>query len=114
MRERGLYPINHTVVIKNAVLDAHPGLARDVFAAFSEAKRLYVEQLQADRIEAPSPSDKVFRRVAALIGDPLPYGIEPNRRVLEAIIRYSVEQKIIERAVAVDDLFAAGTHGLIG
>ena len=44
MRERGLYPINHTVVIKNAVLDAHPGLARDVFAAFSEAKRLYVER----------------------------------------------------------------------
>ncbi len=114
MRERGLYPINHTVVIKNAVLDAHPGLAREVFAAFSEAKRLYVEPLQADRIEAPSPSDKVFRRVAALIGDPLPYGIEPNRRVLEAIIQYSVEQKIIERAVAVDDLFAAGTHGLLG
>ena len=49
-----------------------------------------------------------------MIGDPLPYGIEPNRRVLEAIIQYSVEQKIIERAVAVDDLFAAGTHGLIG
>ena len=114
MRERGLYPINHTVVIKNALLDAHPGLARDVFAAFSEAKRLYVEQLQADQIAAPSPSDKVFRRVAAMIGDPLPYGIEPNRHVLEAIIQYSVEQKIIEQAVAVDDLFAAGTHGLIG
>ena len=31
LRERGLYPINHTVVVKNDVLAAHPGLATDLF-----------------------------------------------------------------------------------
>ena len=114
MRERGLYPINHTVVVKDALLAAHPELAQDLFEAFSRAKRLYVQQLQADQIEAPSASDKVFRRVAETIGDPLPYGIEPNRRVLAAIIQYSVEQKIIREPVTVDELFAAGTHTLVG
>jgi len=48
------------------------------------------------------------------MADPLPYGLQPNRHVLEAIIQYSLEQKIISRAVGVDELFAAGTHDLVG
>src|SRR5438105_4199383 len=38
LRERGLYPINHTVVVKNDVLAAHPDLAPDLFKAFAEAR----------------------------------------------------------------------------
>ena len=114
MRERGLYPINHTVVVKDELLDAHPTLARDLFDAFSEAKRLYVQQLLTGGGEAASPADRTFRRVAEIIADPLPYGLQPNRHVLEAIIQYSLEQKIISRAVEVDELFAAGTHDLVG
>jgi hypothetical protein len=45
-------------------------------------------------------------------GDPLPYGIEPNRKVLEALIQGSVEQGIIARPFTVEELFAAGTHEL--
>jgi len=41
-----------------------------------------------------------------IIGDPLPYGIEPNRQMLESLIGYAVEQKILPRPVAVEDLFA--------
>ncbi len=114
MRERGLYPINHTVVVKDEVLNAHPGLARDLFEAFSEAKRLYVQQLLSGGGEAASPADRTFRRVAEIVADPLPYGLQPNRHVLEAISQYSLEQKIISQAVDVDELFAAGTHDLVG
>ena len=114
MRERGLYPINHTVVVKDEVLDAHPGVARDLFEAFTKAKRLYVQALLTGGGEAASPADRTFRRVAEIIADPLPYGLQPNRHVLEAIIQYSLEQKIISRAVEVDELFAAGTHELVG
>ena len=45
-------------------------------------------------------------------GDPLPYGVEPNRKVLEALIQRSVEQGIITRPFTVDELFAPGTHTL--
>ena len=114
MRERGLYPINHTVVVRNELLDRYPALAQDLFTAFSAAKRAYVDRLQGGLIESPSSSDEVFRRVSELTGDPLPYGIEPNRRVLEAIVQYSVEQKIISQPVEVDELFARGTHDLRG
>src|SRR5205085_4222252 len=34
LRERGLYPINHTVVVRNDVLAAHPEVASDLFTAF--------------------------------------------------------------------------------
>ena len=47
-------------------------------------------------------------------GDPLPYGLEPNRRVLEAIVQYSVEQGIVSTPFTVDELFAKGTHALAG
>lgn len=110
LRERGLYPINHTVVVRNDVLAAHPDLAPDIFNAFAEAKRPYVNRLVAGEIERPE--DAVFKKVLEMTGDPLPYGIAPNRRALEALIGYSVEQGIIPRAVAVEELFPPNTHHL--
>src|SRR5438132_11894190 len=59
LRERGLYPINHTVVVKNSVLAAHPDLASDLFKAFAEARRPYVERLAAGDIE--NADDRFFR-----------------------------------------------------
>ncbi|HVY57106.1 MAG TPA: ABC transporter substrate-binding protein [Xanthobacteraceae bacterium] len=114
LRTRGHYPINHTVVIRDDLIAAHPDLAADVFNAFAQAKRLYVERLKAGRIEKPTAVDKVHSRVAEIIGDPLPYGIEPNRRVLEELVRHSVTQGIIPQPVNVDDLFAPSTRGLVG
>ena len=114
LRSRGHYPINHTVVVKDDLLAAHPDLAPDVFNAFVEAKRLYVERLKAGRIEKPTPADDVHRRVMDITGDPLPYGIAPNRRVLEELIQHSLTQGIITRPVTVEELFARNTHGLTG
>ena len=104
LRERGLYPINHTVVVRNDVLAAHPGLASDLFEAFDEAKEAYVARLSAGHVE--NADDEFFKRVMDVTGDPLPYGIEANRKMLEAVIQHAVEQGIIPRRVAVEDLFA--------
>jgi 4,5-dihydroxyphthalate decarboxylase len=43
-------------------------------------------------------------------GDPWPYGIEPNRQTLEALVQYLAEQALIEKAVPVEDLFVP-IHG---
>jgi 4,5-dihydroxyphthalate decarboxylase len=111
LRTRGHYPINHTVVIKDALLAAHPDLAADVFGAFAEAKRRYVEQLKAGTIG--QPTDEVHRRVMAITGDPLPYGIAPNRNVIEELIGHALTQGIITKPVTVDELFAPGTRDLV-
>jgi 4,5-dihydroxyphthalate decarboxylase len=104
LRDGGLYPINHTVVVRNEVLAANPGLASDLFRTFDEAKQAYVARLAAGRVE--NADDEFFSQVMKVTGDPLPYGIEPNRAMLDAVIRHAVEQGIIPRAIEVDDLFA--------
>jgi 4,5-dihydroxyphthalate decarboxylase len=104
LRQRGLYPINHTVVVKNDLLREHRDLAADIYDAFSEARRLYVARLTAG-IEQPSADDVFFRKVMDVTGDPLPYGVEPNRAMIEAVIRHSVEQGILARPLSVEELF---------
>jgi len=104
LRQRGLYPINHTIVIKNDVLAAHPQVAADLFTAFAEAKQPYLEQLAAGQINGSE--DQFFKDVMDVIGDPLPYGIEQNRAMLDALIGYAVEQGIIPARVSANDVFA--------
>ena len=112
LKRNGHYPINHTVVIKDDLIAAHPGLARDVFEAFAESKRRYLDRLKNGQIERPTAVDEVHKKVMAITGDPLPYGIEPNRRVLEELIGHAVTQRIIQKPFDVEELFAPGTHSL--
>jgi 4,5-dihydroxyphthalate decarboxylase len=115
LRSRGHYPINHLVVVKDDVLDAHADLAPDLFNAFAEAKRIYIRRLESGQIENPTRVDDLHRRVMEITGrDPLPYGIAPNRQTLEEIIQYALEQRIIARPVTVEELFPPSTLGLAG
>jgi 4,5-dihydroxyphthalate decarboxylase len=113
LRERGLYPINHLVVVKDELLAAHPGLAADLFSAYAAAKNRYVDALTKNGIAEPNPADRMYQRVAQITGaDPMPYGIAPNRAMIDQLIRHAVDQKILDKPVSAEDLFAAGTHDL--
>ncbi len=114
LRTRGHYPINHLMVIKDDLLEDHPQLAAQVFDAFTQAKRLYVERLR-NGIGNPNATDELYQRVMDITGkDPLPYGIGPNRRALDEVVQSAVEQHILTRPVTVEDLFARSTHSLAG
>lgn len=113
--KRGHYPINHAIVVKDEVLAAHPEAAADIFRAFAESKRRYVEKLRAGAIEKPTAMDEMHRRVMEITGgDPLPYGIAPNRGPLEELVGSAKEQGIISRAFSLEELFAPATHALVG
>ncbi len=115
LRSRGHYPINHLIVVKDDILQMHPELAVDIFNAFAESKRDYVRRLKSGDIQNPTSVDMMHRKVMQIIGgDPLPYGIAPNRKTLEEIIQYAQEQRIIDRPVTVEELFPPGTHDLTG
>ncbi|MGZ5037088.1 MAG: hypothetical protein ACXWG1_06330 [Usitatibacter sp.] len=115
LRATGHYPINHLMVVKDELLEANPSLGPAIFEAFAEAKRLYVERLKAGGIAQPTAVDEMHRRVMEITGkDPLPYGIEPNRKMLEEVVASALEQKIITRPVAVEELFPGNTHALVG
>ena len=113
MKQRGLYPINHLIVVRDAVLEENPDLAVQVFEAFAASKKLYVDDLKAGRIAAPTPIDRVHLAALEVMDDPLPYGIAPNRKVLEMLMAHAVTQKIVPTAMDVDGLFAASTRDLV-
>ncbi len=114
LRRDGLYPINHLVVVRDDLLAAHPGLAADLFWAFARAKDRYIQRLSRDESGTQGATDRMYRQVMAITGtDPLPYGIEPNRAMIELLIRHAVSQRIIDRpGPAAGTLFAEGTRDL--
>jgi 4,5-dihydroxyphthalate decarboxylase len=100
LRRTGIYPINHLLVVRDSLLASDPRLAPALFEAFAEAKRRYLP-------------DDLDRRVASTIGgDPVPYGIAPNRHVLHALIQHAVTQHILDRPPVLEELFARGTWDL--
>jgi 4,5-dihydroxyphthalate decarboxylase len=101
--------------VRDDLLAAHPGLATDVFEAFAEAKNLYVDRLRRNAIEEPTPTDLMYRRVMEITGaDPLPYGIGPNRAVIDELIEHATSQRILDTRPAVESLFAESTVDLTG
>jgi len=112
---RGHYPINHAVVVKDELLAAHPGLAADLFEAFAESTRRYVEKLRSGGIEKPTAADEMHKRVMQVTGgDPLPYGVAPNRATLDELMASAREQGIIKRAFTMEELFPRETLALVG
>ena len=114
LRGRGHYPINHLIVVKDELLDAHPQLAEDVFDAFARAKRVYLDRLASGALDTPTEVDRVHQRVMEITGDPLPYGIEPNRHMLEEFVDHALTQGIIRKRVKPEELFTPSTRHLIG
>lgn len=112
LQDSGHYPINHTLVVKDSRLAAEPQLATQLFEAFAEAKRRYLERLRAG-IAEPDKNDRMYRKVMQLTGaDPLPYGIEANRAMLETLAGYAYEQGILKQRTPLEQLFAPGSLAL--
>jgi NMT1/THI5 like protein len=105
-RKTGIYPINHTVVVKDSTL-AEPGLAARLFAAFKAAKAIYLHRLAAGT--DLSPADQTAIELGRVVGDPFPFGVAANASALDAIVRFAVDQHVIPRSYTMEELFAAGT-----
>ena len=98
-RERRTWPVNHLVVVRDELLAKHPDLAPALFNAFERAKDLYVGGGELEPLHA--------RAAELLGGDPLPYGVEPNRTMIEELLDHAFTQKILRRRPTVEELFAA-------
>lgn len=112
--ERGHYPINHLMVVRNDVLAANPDLPRALFDAFAESKALYVEALRKGEIDNPSHIDEMHMQIMERSKDPLPYGLAPNRELLEGYLESCVAQGVLKTPVDLDALFEPSTLDLIG
>jgi 4,5-dihydroxyphthalate decarboxylase len=110
-RKTGIYPINHTIVVKDALLQSDPSLAPRLFAAFEAAKAQFLKELSSGG-ELAAEGQVLANRRSIVGNDPLPNGLARNRKALEAIIRFAHEQKILPRPVKPEEMFAANTLNL--
>ena len=80
----------------------------NLYQAFEEAKRRSIERLE-DITASYVPYAWIrpySDRMKALFGDDFwPYGLEPNRRTLEAFLRFAHEQGVCHRALEPEELF---------
>jgi hypothetical protein len=113
LRDRGLYPINHLLVVKDSLLARYPGLAPALFTAYAAAKDRYVARLRSGAVTDPDPAGRMLQRVMEITGtDPLPYGIAPNRAMIDQLVRHAVSQHILDKPFTAEELFPENTHDL--
>jgi len=105
-RRSGHFPIMHTVVIKNEILERAPWVGISVLRAFQKSKEICYERMRDPRNFALVWMKELMQEQEALFGpDPWPYNLEANRSELEAIVRYEYEQGIIRKRPKIEELF---------
>ncbi|HEV7800210.1 MAG TPA: hypothetical protein VGP15_03955 [Burkholderiales bacterium] len=101
----GIYPIMHTVVMREDVLAQNPQLPAAIYAAYTAAKeQAYRRQLGATLV--PWGKHHWACAFGLFDGDPLPYGLtEGNRMQVERLAGYLKQQGFIPAAPSVESLF---------
>jgi 4,5-dihydroxyphthalate decarboxylase len=89
----GGIPINHMVVVREELSRSRPDIVKEVFRTVYESKKA-----------AGLPDSGKM--------DPYRFGVEACRPILEIMIDFCFQQKLIPRKVAVDELFDDTTRAL--
>lgn len=99
----GVYPMHGTIVVKDEILAEHPWVARALYDAFQKAK----DEWMADwkRGIGDSKDDEKYRKLAEIVGDPLPYGMAPNIRTIDALRTAAFKQGLTPRLMTIDEIF---------
>jgi 4,5-dihydroxyphthalate decarboxylase len=106
-RRTGIFPIMHTVVIKRALYERHPWIARSLYKAFDESLQVaYADLRQRSALKVMLPwLQEHVTEVRDVLGDDYwSYGLEPNRHVLEVFARYSHEQGLAARRWSAEEI----------
>jgi 4,5-dihydroxyphthalate decarboxylase len=109
-----IFPIMHVLVVRREVYDKNPWVARSLYKAFSDAKEHAIKAMHISNTLACTLPWLTWEReqLREIFGpDWWPYGIEPNRHVLDHLIRYMGEQGLLARPLKVEELFAPNMVG---
>ena len=105
----GLYPINHGMVMKREVAEAHPWAILNVLKTFVRANAVATAR-RMDHVDSYIEAGLLPRDSKAKLANPLiQHGIVANRTVLETAAQYSHEQGLTPRQLRLDEVFAEST-----
>jgi len=103
-----IFPVMHTVVIREALYREQRWIAESLYKAFVEAKAWCLAQMRfssALRYTVPWLQADLEEMAEVFGPDPWPYGLEANRHVLTTLVQYLVEQRLLPAPIALEELF---------
>jgi 4,5-dihydroxyphthalate decarboxylase len=113
-RRTGLFPIMHAVGIRRDVLEKNRWLAASVYKAFLRAKQIAdaeFAETTALKIGLPWVNAEYEATMEVMGADFWSYGVAANYKTLSTMARYSYEQGLAVRLLAVEEMFAEGNLG---
>lgn len=113
-RRTSIFPIMHGIVIRKDLYERNPWVAQSLYKAFCEAKDLCLGRIYDSNILRVSLPWTIaeYEEARSLMGeDYWAYGFHANRRVLETLQTYLLEQGLIGQRLDLEKLFAPNTLG---
>jgi len=107
-QERGIFPIMHGLVMREDLYRQHPWLADALFAACNAAKaaaQAGAKYTAALRYMLPWLFDHLAELEQVFGADPWPYGLEANRKTLEAFARFLADDGFVATPPRLEDTF---------
>src|SRR6266446_8982158 len=115
-RRTGIFPIMHVTTIKQEIVDKFPWVPTNLTKAFAAAKAIAYQRIANPRVVPLAWVRTALEEQEEMLGrDPWAYGLTAaNRKNLETVLRYTFEQGMISKMVALDALFANADLGDAG
>ncbi|WP_029008720.1 ABC transporter substrate-binding protein [Azospirillum halopraeferens] len=115
-RRTGVFPIMHLVGVRRTLAEAHPWLPVAVYKALNRSKALALDLLadtSATKVTLPFVEEQLAAARDLLGADFWSYGLEENRRTLDAFLAHHHAQGLSARRVRPEELFHPATHELM-
>ncbi|WP_116653005.1 hypothetical protein [Pelagibacterium sediminicola] len=91
----GIFPVNHVLCLRRDVLDAHPWLVQAVTEVFDRAREIAQERGDLDSTRHGLPAGLQLYKS----------GLEANRKSMQTLVDFSIQQEILPASVTLDSLF---------
>jgi 4,5-dihydroxyphthalate decarboxylase len=112
-KRTGIFPIMHLLGVRRTLVDKHPWLPAALMKAFVQSKAAALAKLSdtsATKVTLPFVEEQL-KATRALMGDDFwAYGLEPNRKTLEAFLRRHHYEGLSQRLLTPEELFHPATH----
>jgi 4,5-dihydroxyphthalate decarboxylase len=107
-RKTRIFPMMHTLVMKQSIYNQHQWAAQNLFEAFEEAKdraifNLY--ELNALSVAVPFIIHEIEHTRKLMGMDYWPFGVAANKHAISTFVRHLHDQEIISKKLDVSELF---------
>jgi 4,5-dihydroxyphthalate decarboxylase len=100
----GIYPLMHTIVLRESAVRANPGLPAALYALLLRSRN--EAYAHPGNIEIESPIAELdFTAARELLGEPYPYGRNANAAAIRAFLTYAAEQALTPAPFPFEEAF---------